>query len=94
MRSVNRKIISLGLGDDYSKCPDIRDQCKQLIALSLIPMSEVERQFKRLRTISSNTLDDLFVYFDRQWINGNVPMSMWNFHELSHRTNNISEGKK
>jgi hypothetical protein len=92
IRSVHRKIISLGLGDDYSKSADIREQCKELMALSLMPISEMEHQFNRLRRISSASLDDLFVYFHRQWIKGNVPLSMWNFYELNHRTNNISEG--
>ena len=92
IRSVHRKIISLGIGDNYSKNADIREQCKELMALSLMPLSEVEHQFHRLRQVSSPSLDDLFQYFDRQWIKGNVALSMWNFHELNHRTNNISEG--
>ncbi|UJR24210.1 hypothetical protein I4U23_027177 [Adineta vaga] len=83
--------MGLGLNDDYTKCAETREQCKQLIALSLMPVHEVERQFERLRNIASPSLDDLFVYFHRQWIDGNVPLIMWNFHELDHRTNNISE---
>ncbi|CAF0872413.1 unnamed protein product [Adineta steineri] len=93
MQTVHRKIMGLGLHDDYTRCPEIREQCKQLIALSLMPIHEVERQYKRLRDIASASLDDLFIYFHRQWINGNVSLTMWNFHELDHRTNNISEGK-
>lgn len=62
------------------------------MALSLMPICEVERQFKRLRAVASSSLDDLFTYFNRQWINGNIPLSMWNSHSLDHRTNNISEG--
>jgi hypothetical protein len=34
----------------------------------------------------------MFVYFEHQWINGTVPLSMWNSNDLDHRTNNISEG--
>ncbi|CAF1140680.1 unnamed protein product [Adineta steineri] len=91
IQTVHRKIMSLGLNDDYTRCAETREQCKQLIALSLMPVHEVERQFGRLRNIASSSLDDLFIYFHRQWINGNVPLAMWNFHELNHRTNNISE---
>ena len=93
-QSVHRKILSLGLGVDYAKTTAIREQCKQLMALSLMPVHEVERQFNRIRTISSTSLEDLFTYFDRQWINGSVPLSMWNFHDLNHRTNNVSEGNE
>src|ERR1700722_2980073 len=34
----------------------------------------------------------LLLYFERRWINGSVPMRMWNFFDVDHRTNNTSEG--
>jgi len=64
------------------------------MGLSLMPVCEVEQQFKRIRGVSSSSLDDLFVYFEHQWINGTIPLAMWNSHELDHRTNNVSEGNK
>ncbi|CAF1506917.1 unnamed protein product [Adineta ricciae] len=91
MQSIHRKIISLGLNHDYTKCAETRDQCKQLIALCLMPIQEVESQFKRLRNVASESLDDIFIYFERQWISGRIPLNMWKFHDLNHRTNNISE---
>ena len=94
MQCINRKIIKLGLSAEYSEVSSTREQVKQLMGLCLMPISEVERQFKRIQSISSSSLDDLFTYFDRQWINGNIALSMWNFHELEHRTNNVSEGNK
>ena len=57
-----------------------------------MPVSEVERQFKRIHSVASTALGDLFTYFDRQWINRNIPLLMWNCHDLDHRTNTISEG--
>ncbi|CAF0801757.1 unnamed protein product [Rotaria sordida] len=92
IQCVHRKIIELGLGADYAQVLAIRQQCKQLMALSLMPIYQVEQQFKRIRDTSSSSLDDLFVYFDHQWINGTIPLFMWNSYELDHRTNNISEG--
>ncbi len=53
--------MGLGLNDDYTRCAETREQYKQLIALSLMPVHEVER----LRNIASSSLDDLFVYFHR-----------------------------
>ncbi|CAF2843674.1 unnamed protein product [Rotaria sp. Silwood2] len=90
-QSIHRKIMGLGLGTDYAQDASIREQCKQLMALCLMPVSEVEYEFKRIRSIASPSLDDLFTYFYRQWIDGNVPLSMWNFYDLDHRTNNICE---
>ncbi len=89
---MHRNIASLGLATDYAQDISVREQCRQLMALSLMPISEVEKQFKRIRTISSSSLDDLFVYFERQWMNGSIPLSMWNSNDADHRTNNISEG--
>ncbi len=62
------------------------------MALCLMPFDEVEQQFQRILKIASSSLDDLLTYFHRQWINGNVSLSMWNFYDLDYRTNNISEG--
>jgi len=46
------------------------------MGLSLMPVCEVEQQFKRIRGVSSSSLDDLFVYFEHQWINGTIPLAM------------------
>ncbi|CAF4241584.1 unnamed protein product [Rotaria socialis] len=67
---IHRKIMSLGLGADYAQVVTIRQQCKELMGLSLMPICEVKQQFKRIREISSSSLDDLFEYFERQWIKG------------------------
>ncbi|CAM4952528.1 unnamed protein product [Rotaria socialis] len=60
---IHRKIMSLGLGADYAQVATIHQQCKELMGLSLMPICEVEQQFKRIREISSSSLDDLFEYF-------------------------------
>ncbi|CAF3316830.1 unnamed protein product, partial [Rotaria sp. Silwood2] len=39
----------------------------------------------------SASLDDLFVYFKIPWVAGVVPIKMWSFHNVDHRTNNTSE---
>lgn len=92
-QAIHRKITDLGLSNDYLHNESIRDQCRQLMALSLMPINEVENQFKRLQTIMSTSLDDLLLYFKHQWMYGVVPIEMWNFHNVDHRTNNTSEGK-
>ncbi|CAF3280303.1 unnamed protein product [Rotaria sp. Silwood2] len=91
VQAVHRNITNLGLASEYTHDENIRDQCRQLMALSLMPIAEVEKQFKRIRALASPSLDDLFVYFERQWISGCVPLSLWNANESDHRTNNIAE---
>ncbi|CAM4849636.1 unnamed protein product, partial [Rotaria magnacalcarata] len=67
--AIHRKITDLGLSNDYLHNGSIRDQCCQLMALSLMPL----------------------IYFKHQWMHGVVPVHMWNFYNVNHRTNNTSE---
>ncbi|CAF4422128.1 unnamed protein product [Rotaria magnacalcarata] len=90
-QAIHRKIKDLGLATKYLHDEIIRDQCRQLMALSLMPMDQVESQFQRLQTIISTSLGDLLSYFKHQWMYGVVPLQMWNFHDVIHRTNNTSE---
>jgi hypothetical protein len=93
-QSIHRRITDLGLARDYLHNENIRDQCCQLMALSLMPIDEVQRQFRRLQTVLSSSLNDLLSYFQHQWMYGTVPMGMWNFHDVNHRTNNTSEDEQ
>ena len=68
------------LTNDYLHNEGIRDRWCQLMALSLMPINEVENQFQRLETIISTALSDLITYFKHQWPYGVVPMQIWNFH--------------
>ena len=86
-------MTELGRASDYLHNDGIRNQCRQLMALSLMPMNEVENQFQRLQSTLSESLRDLVAYFEHQWLNGVVPLHMWNFHNVFHRTNNTSESK-
>ncbi|CAF5046185.1 unnamed protein product, partial [Rotaria magnacalcarata] len=52
---------------------------------------EIEQQFKHIRALFLPSLNELFIYFERQWIKGNILLSLWNANESDHRTNNISE---
>jgi hypothetical protein len=92
-QAIHRKITDLGLANDYLHDAVIRDHCRQLMALSLMPIDEVRSQFQRLQTIISSSLNSLILYFKNQWVYGVVPIQMWNFHNVDHRTNNTSEGE-
>ncbi|CAF4374157.1 unnamed protein product, partial [Rotaria magnacalcarata] len=73
-QAIHRKITHLGLVNDYLRNETVRDRCRQLMALSLIPIDEVKSQFQRLKSIMSASLDDLFVYFKIPWVAGVVPI--------------------
>ncbi|CAF3728695.1 unnamed protein product [Rotaria socialis] len=90
-RAVHRKITDLGLASDYLHNEAMRNQCRQIMALSLMPIEQVRSQFQRLETITCAALSDLLLYFKNQWGHGVVPISMWNFFDVIHRTSNISE---
>ncbi|CAF1371842.1 unnamed protein product [Rotaria sordida] len=65
VQTVHRNITKLGLTSVYTNDENIRKQRRQLITLSLMPISKVEQQFKHLRTLSLASLDDLFIYLFR-----------------------------
>ena len=73
---VSKKITDLGLANDYLHNEAIRDQCRQIMTLSLMPIEQVHNQFQRLETITSASSRDLLLYFKHQWVHGVVPISM------------------
>ncbi|CAF3191718.1 unnamed protein product [Rotaria socialis] len=75
-QAVHRKITDLGLASDYLHNEAIRNQYRQIMALSLMPIEQVHSQFQRLETITSAALSDLLLYFKNQWVHGVVPISM------------------
>ncbi|CAF1982946.1 unnamed protein product [Rotaria magnacalcarata] len=88
VQAVHRNIAA------YKNDESIREQCRGLIVLSLMPVSEIEQQFKHIHALFLPSLTELFIYFERQWIKGNILLSLWNASESDHRTNNISEGMR
>jgi hypothetical protein len=70
------------------------DYYYQLMVSSLMPIDEVESQFRRLETITLTSLGDLLLCFKHQWMYDILPIQMWNFHDGNYRTNNASEGEQ
>jgi hypothetical protein len=93
-QAIHRKIREVGLANDYLHDASVRDLCRQLMALSLLPIDEVVSQFQRIQTAMPTSLGDLLSYFKHQWMYGVVPIHMWNFYDVNHRTNNTSEGEQ
>lgn len=51
-QAIHRQIRSLGLAAGYAQNEDIRTQCRQLMALGVLPIDDLEKQFQRLRAIA------------------------------------------
>ena len=92
-QSIHRKVKDLSLANDSLQNEGIRDQCRQLMTLSLRQINEADHQFRRLETMMSTTVSDLATYLKHQSLYGVVPTQMWNFHTTLYRTNNLSEGE-
>ena len=93
-QAVYRKIQSLGLAPDYVNNRDVHKICRQLMALPLLPASEIPRQFARLRQQPVNeAVRALFDYVEATWIKSSVwPPSSWSAFRRPIRTNNDVEG--
>jgi hypothetical protein len=58
-QAIHRKIKDLGLVKDYLHDANIRGYCRQLMALSLLPIDDVANQFQHLQAIMPTPLNDL-----------------------------------
>ncbi|KRX45640.1 hypothetical protein T05_11138 [Trichinella murrelli] len=67
--------------------PNIRVQ-----ALAFLPVNLVPAGFEIINVGTSNQLEALFRYFQREWLPTNK-ISLWNVHGVSMRINNYMEGK-
>ena len=93
-QAVFRKIQSLGLATEYRDNRSVHSLCRKLMALPLVPSSEIPAQFTRMRQQASNEpLKQLFDYVEATWILSTVwPPSSWSAFRRPIRTNNDVEG--
>jgi hypothetical protein len=61
------------------------------MALGFAPLLLVRNLFDTFRRQSSQTLDQLFTYFEQQWLVA-ISAKMWNVYGVGIRTNNDCEG--
>jgi hypothetical protein len=80
----------LGLSTLYNENTEIRSFCRQLIALPLLPVQDVEVAYQELYERIPVELEPLFEYFDGWWMK-QVPLRLWNVSDLKSRTNNNVE---
>ncbi|CAF3852425.1 unnamed protein product [Rotaria sp. Silwood1] len=90
-QAVYRKIQNLGLATYYRDDEHIRDTCRQLMSLALLPCREVEFAFEEIVSKAPPLLLNLIDYFRNFWFR-QMPVKIWNVHNLDIRTNNNAEG--
>lgn len=97
-QAIYRKIQNLGLSNEYAADENIRNICRKLMALALMPVSLVIETFDDLHDLifqlpsaKCDLLKSLFNYFENQWIK-RVDVKTWNVYGLKLRTNNNAEG--
>ncbi|CAF3261290.1 unnamed protein product, partial [Rotaria socialis] len=99
-QAIYRKSQRPGLSSEYAADEEIRNACRKIMALALMPVSLVLQAFDDLSelvlessTIKFNLLKPLFRYFENQWLK-NVYIQRWNVYGLKLRTNNNCEGEE
>ena len=93
-QAVYRKIQSLGLASAYQSDRSTHKLCRQLMALPLIPATDIPSVVADLRKQAfSESLRSLFDYVDKTWLQNLVwPPSAWCAYRRAIRTNNDVEG--
>ncbi|CAM4798491.1 unnamed protein product [Rotaria magnacalcarata] len=71
---------------------NVRNFCRRLMALLLLPLHEVEFAFEELNEQRPDVLAPLFVYFDNYWMK-QICLTLWNASDLKTWTNNNCEGE-
>ncbi|CAF1666654.1 unnamed protein product [Rotaria magnacalcarata] len=94
-QAMYRNIQRLGLCTIYNHDGDVKNFCRQLMALPLLPEPDIEDTYDELvRDLSTNLSKKMkhsLEYFQERWF-AKVPVSQWCVHGLSMRTNNNAEG--
>ena len=95
-QAVFRRIIIIGLKDQYWRDAGTRNLCKQCMSLPLIPTEHVPLVFpelkRRLLASEVTLLHQLVPYIENTWINGMWNPSNWGQFDQAIRTNNDVEG--
>ena len=78
----------------YQTDAEVRGLVRKVMALSMVPQTEITPQFERLRRLAATPeLTTLCDYFDRTWLQSTVwTVGSWCMYREAIRTNNDCEG--
>jgi hypothetical protein len=79
------------LSDTYKNDDNARSICRQLMALALLPLNEMEFAVEELAEEHPTALEPLFDYFNNFWMQ-QTPTHLWNASDLKTCTSNNCEG--
>ena len=93
-------VTNCNLGVPYRINAEVRRLIRKFVKLAFLPIPAIRPAYNNLlnEILAVNVrvrpnLERFARYFYRQWIsNPNLPIRMWNVHNVQTRTNNISEG--
>lgn len=95
-QAVWRHIQHLGLTQRYKADGEFKSVCRQLMALPFLPEGDVEQAYAFIEQTAIDNdiddIDDLFAYYQEQWMTGTISIATWNCHGRDIRTNNAVEG--
>jgi hypothetical protein len=84
----------LGLQQEYLADGPVRDLCKKLMALAMMPPDTVSISYDEIRSDAQHLPDlpmkELLNYFEEQWMSD---IDIWNVSKIDTRINNTCEGK-
>lgn len=78
----------------YAENESVRQLCRKLMALALMPRNEVTNAFNSIRAdadqLDGHPMADLLSYFETHWMSD---IDLWNVSTCDSRTNNVCEGR-
>ena len=92
-QAVYRQIQQLGLQQQYIVDQTLRDLCRKLMALPLMPRDKVVEGFAEIEQLAGflpgHPMIRLLQYFETNWMSD---INLWNVYGLDSKTNNVCEG--
>jgi hypothetical protein len=92
-QSLFRFIQQNGLRRAYRTDQEVRNKCRQLMSLHLMPHEKIEKRFKSIQRTCRGKMKKFCSYIDRNWIKSHTwPPVNWSVFRQDDRTNNDVEG--
>jgi hypothetical protein len=92
LQAILKQVMTLGLKNLYDHDFNVRQQVRQLMALSFAPVPVIINTCRYvLQPAAHPALQPLLHYYEQQWLQPSL-LPMWNTYQTSRRTNNELEG--
>lgn len=92
VRTIYRQVQQLQLTTAYGEDEKVRSNVRNLMALALVPIENIETVFEEVKKQTLTSVKPLLEYFDRYWMS-KVKWSWWNVGDVELRTNKMVKGE-